>query len=132
MSDDPSHRPPDSAELALRIAELWAEFRGTMLARVAAMEEVPARLAAGTLDDEARRSAFMHAHKLAGSLGTFGLLEASREAQAIEKRLGGREPLEGADAAAIAEAALRIRLAVERGPGLPGGEAGAPPPGPHG
>ena len=73
-------------ELNERMQALWQKFRPLMLKRLKVISN-----AIATLDDEGRLpntlkiQAAHEAHKLAGSLGTFGLQEGSAAALEIER-----------------------------------------------
>lgn len=96
-------------EAALRAA--WLEHAPTILQRVATIETAAAQQLRGTLTEESRRAAERDAHKLVGSLGTFGHSEPSEVARTIEAMLApGRADV---DAAALASAAVALRNAVE-------------------
>jgi HPt (histidine-containing phosphotransfer) domain-containing protein len=76
---------------------------------VAALQEAAAALAAGQLDVEALSSARADAHKLVGSLGTFGVERGSELARQVERELeaGGRDP------ARLAALATELRTVIE-------------------
>ena len=93
------------------VAALWVEARPRALERVDAIEDAVAALMAGALDDASRDGARREAHKLAGSLGTFGVPEGSTIARGLELALeAGPQP---ADALALSEQVLALRRAVE-------------------
>ena len=73
------------SDQALRDAleKLWERSRETALARVTAIENAAAALAAGKLTEEVRRSAEREAHKLSGVVGTFGFWGASALARHV-------------------------------------------------
>lgn len=79
----------DTMEL---IAELWEQFKGKMFERVAVLVEASGALLDGGLDEELRKKAQWEAHKLAGSVGTFGFAEASRIASEIEELVQSTTP----------------------------------------
>ena len=95
------------------IAALWDEARPRALARVDAVEDAVAALMGGALDDETRDGARREAHKLAGSLGTFGVPEGSTIARELERRFEGAP--QQADAPALAEQVIALRRAIEAG-----------------
>jgi HPt (histidine-containing phosphotransfer) domain-containing protein len=66
------------------LAKVWLQFREMIFHRVAVLEDAANGAKQGELDDEVRQSAMREAHKLAGSLGTFGLMEGTRIAREIE------------------------------------------------
>lgn len=81
-------RPLDPTSTAIRtgaaIAQLWVRFRPQALERVAILEEALAALNQGSLDAALCQAAEKNAHKLAGSVGTFGFASASVIARKIE------------------------------------------------
>jgi HPt (histidine-containing phosphotransfer) domain-containing protein len=72
----------DDPELRRRLDQAWRERRLAVLGRLATIE-------AATVDADAvgRRAAAAEAHKLAGSLGSFGRTRASRLARRAEQLL---------------------------------------------
>src|ERR1700733_14435297 len=81
--------PMGSAEpssLAEAMNRLWAQFLPQIEERVANLELAAKAAAEGTLTSDLREQAHDAAHKLAGTLGTFGLQEGTelaREAEAL-------------------------------------------------
>ncbi len=72
---------------------LWGQFRSQMEERVALLEAANHALAANKLSKDQRGAANSAAHKLAGTLGTFGLTKGTvlaREAEMIYS--GDAEP----------------------------------------
>jgi HPt (histidine-containing phosphotransfer) domain-containing protein len=82
---------PDSMETANRsqVAEamnrLWAQFLPQIEERVATLELAARALAGGTLTTPLREQAGAAAHKLAGTLGTFGLSRGTELARQAEQ-----------------------------------------------
>jgi DNA-binding response OmpR family regulator len=70
----------------------------------------------GDLDDDLRRKAEQEAHKLAGSVGSFGFKEASRLALEIERSFRAGSALEQAHALALSETAAALRRELESKP----------------
>jgi len=99
--------------MAAAVAALWEEARPRALARVDAIEDAVAALMAGALGEEACDAARREAHKLAGSLGTFGIPDGSTIARELERRLEGSP--QQADAPALAEHVIALRRAIEAG-----------------
>lgn len=66
------------------IAEIWERFKDRIGHRIAVLEQAIIALRAGILGDELRTSANQDAHKLVGSLGTFGFAKGSKLARKIE------------------------------------------------
>ena len=100
-------------EFAEQIARVWDTSRGTMSARLDAVDAAGAALLAGSLGDETRAAAMVAAHKLAGSLGTFGLPDGSALATELEVML--RAP-ELPPVLRLSELAGRLRAIVIAGP----------------
>jgi len=73
-----------SEDVTRKLEELWQRYLPTMQLRLASIQAGIESLEAGHLDSEAKRRASEDAHKLAGSLGTFGLAPSSAMAREIE------------------------------------------------
>ncbi len=69
------------------LAEVWERFKEKIGNRVTVLEQAVLALRAGILDDELRQLATQDAHKLIGSLGTFGFANGSTLARKIESIL---------------------------------------------
>ncbi len=96
------------------VAGVWERMRPMILARVPPIEAAVAALLEGRLEEDLRGWAVREAHKLAGSLGTFGFPEGSRVAREIEDLLQ-EEPLsEGSSGARLSELALTLRRILEQ------------------
>ena len=83
---------PPAHELNERMRKLWQKFRPIMLTRLQKIEEAITALHSGALPDRIRVQAVHEAHKLAGSLGTFGMQAGSVAAQEIERLLSTALP----------------------------------------
>jgi diguanylate cyclase (GGDEF)-like protein len=88
---------------------LWQRHRQTNLDRIAVLEATTATVLRSTADEGAVREAAGAAHKLAGSLGTFGFAEGSGAALEAEYLL--RQPV--IDGRLLAEAVTALRAAVQ-------------------
>jgi diguanylate cyclase (GGDEF)-like protein len=95
------------------VRELWEQARPVALERLNVVDDAVAAVMAGTLDDELRDQAMRVAHKLAGSLGTFGLREATDRAAALETAFAQTPPPDTAPV--LAEHAVELRRLVEAG-----------------
>ena len=69
------------------IQAIWERNLSTTMARLANVETAVAQVVEGQLEEEVRRTAERDAHRLVGSLGTFGLYQASRTSRSIEDHL---------------------------------------------
>ena len=101
-------------EVAAAVAGVWETFRGATLDRVAALEGAVYALAAGELGPERRRDAERDAHRLAGSVGTFGFPRGSALAREIEGVLEGQGRLDSAALARLGELVAGLRADLER------------------
>jgi HPt (histidine-containing phosphotransfer) domain-containing protein len=88
------------ATIADALSRLWARFLPEIEIRVGLVAAAASALAAGELTAEQRVQAHEAAHKLAGSLGTFGLHRGTELARRAELALA-EEPV----AATVAELA---------------------------
>lgn len=112
------------------LARLWERFRGTMLERLDAVDRTAADLLEGAPDPARLAEAIAAAHKLHGSMGTFGRNRGSRLAADLESLLEEIERSPGTDPQRIlrvAELAVSLRHEVERSEPAPpeSGPAGA-------
>jgi Hpt domain len=98
-----------SDDVHAAIARLWQRSRPAILEKVGALQATAAGLAAGRLDAEDVSAARVEAHKLVGSLGTFGVEGGSELARCVEQELeaGGRDP------ARLTDLTAQLRAAVE-------------------
>ncbi len=87
----PEPTAPDLDEMQQEILSAVVKFREVFTAglsdRLAVLKQAVEALGRGTLSDELRQAAEREAHKLAGSLGSFGFTQASQLAQEIETLL---------------------------------------------
>ncbi len=81
--------PPAMAEA---LARLWTKFLPEIEQRVALLEAAAQTLATGALTQQQREAAHAAAHKLAGSLGTFGLHRGTEIARQAEHLLWTKIP----------------------------------------
>jgi CheY-like chemotaxis protein/HPt (histidine-containing phosphotransfer) domain-containing protein len=98
----------DDRAIAEALAEVWADHRGTVRAQICELEKASAALLSGSLGDRERREYRSTAHKLAGSLGSFGFLDGTRAARQVESLLGRDDP----DPRAVSEATVALRDAL--------------------
>jgi HPt (histidine-containing phosphotransfer) domain-containing protein len=76
---------PETIDPHLR--DVWAEFERMIFQRLQAIQAAAQAAERGSLDEALRQTAILEAHRLAGSLGTFGLAEGTRLAREIESLL---------------------------------------------
>jgi len=102
--------------LADAVRQAWERFRGAVMERVDAVESAAVAVLEGGLDEESRRHAEREAHKLAGSVGTFGFAQGSRLAREIELLLQGAAPLGQAEALKLTDLVVALRRELARPP----------------
>ena len=73
------------AKISQDMMDIWERFQEKYSDRVTVIEEAVNCLLKDTLNEQLRQQAIKEAHTLVGSLGSFGLLEASRLARQLEK-----------------------------------------------
>jgi diguanylate cyclase (GGDEF)-like protein len=108
----PGEQTKTDATLDADLAALWERFRPINLARLSVLEDAVAALLKDSLSSELRAQAAAEAHKLVGSCGSFGHMEASRIARQMEMLLTDESELERPDLLRISRgvASLRERL----------------------
>lgn len=113
-----NHGPADD-QLNTAVFALWGRFRETMFARLKTIEMASGAALTNSMSDAQRGEALNAAHKLAGSLGTFGLGEGSKLASKLELMLEGAELLGSEQSHHLGELAKMLRKEMERGPTAP-------------
>ena len=96
------------ARIQARLREVWISTRGTLEERITALEDTVALLQSGRLSSVQREDSLSAAHKLAGSIGMFGLHDGSECARSIENSLSFEHP----DVKVILDAVSRLRTYV--------------------
>ncbi len=87
-SSDYTPSPPKlPASAPVEIADSWERFKHVILSRMTKLEQTVTAAKANVLTEDLRRDAEIQAHKLAGSLGMFGLKSGYHLAQKIEQWL---------------------------------------------
>lgn len=76
-----------SQQTMTAVAKLWERVSQGVSDRLVILEQAATALLVGTLSEPLRQQAEREAHKLAGSLGTFGFAQGSRLAQEMESLL---------------------------------------------
>ena len=80
------------------VADLWTKLKPKARAQVRVIAGALSASRSGGLTHESRRAAWWEAHRLAGSLGSYGFADAARAAEELEVLLDGEAeiPLEPA------------------------------------
>lgn len=98
-----------SEDLQAAIVRLWTQSRPIVLGRIDGLQETARSLAAGRLEPEEIEKARAEAHKLVGSLGTFGLPRGSELAGGVEQEFEASD----CDPARLADLLAQLRALVE-------------------
>ena len=97
-------------------ARVWTQFRDVIFQRLAAVETAVTALRKATLTPEVRQKAVLEAHRLAGSLGMFGLQDGTKAAREIEHLLNDEALLSPEAPHRLIELAAVLRAELEKGP----------------
>jgi len=97
-------------------ARVWVQFRDVIYQRLAAVETAATALRKATLTPEVRQTAVLEAHRLAGSLGMFGLQDGTKVAREIEHLLNEEGLLSPEAPHRLMELAAALRAELEKGP----------------
>jgi Hpt domain len=92
------------------LRSIWGRQQSRVNYRIDVIEHAVAELASGRLDADLRRDAESAAHMLAGSVGMFGFIRASRAARDLELQLAHPTPDR---APALSALLLSVRSGVE-------------------
>src|SRR2546423_7650302 len=117
----------NDATLTDAVAQAWAESTSLLRERVSVLEETALAVLDGQLSVDRRRHAEQEAHKLAGALGSFGLVKSSRQAREAAWLLRAGRDLTTTEALRLSELVVGLRgeLAAQLpGTGGPGGGGG--------
>lgn len=85
-----------SVEILPELTALWERFKGKYRDRITTLEQAVTALQKGKLTEDLKQQALREAHTLAGSLGSFGLSEASQLSREIEQALQASSRLNAA------------------------------------
>ncbi|GAC1318307.1 MAG: hypothetical protein NVSMB2_12990 [Chloroflexota bacterium] len=105
-----------SAQLSSATAAIWARVRPSIVTGLSVQDRAIVAILSGNLDDETRAAALRAAHKLAGSLGTYGFKDGSEAARQLEQVWQSEARLKSSDAAGLAAVAVQLRLALPTDP----------------
>ncbi len=108
----PDEQKP-SPDLTAILNQLWTRFLPEIHERVSILEFSAHAYASGIATQEQHRGAHAAAHKLAGSLGTFGLTQGSELAREFELMCAADELCSPAQAERLAAIAAEIRIIVD-------------------
>jgi DNA-binding response OmpR family regulator len=98
------------------VNKILERYRHTFADRVIVLEQVEQALRAGYLSKNQRKSAAEEAHKLAGTLGSFGYETGSKLAQAIEQLLISRNPFSQGDISRLSTLVADLKQTLAQPP----------------
>lgn len=100
----------------LAVAKARENFKAGYAARLAVLEQATHALKEGKLDEQLRSRAEQEAHKLTGSLGSFGFAERSRFAQEIEQILQIKNCLDQAQSLRLCKLVTQLHQEIAQYP----------------
>lgn len=116
-----SHSDPDSVGsdqiqelISAELVTLWERSKEKYRDRLQVLEQAVTAIFSDTLSEELRKQAQVQAHTLIGSLGSFGLMEASRLSRQIEQAFQGKETLTQAEKELLSERVQQLGQLVEQ------------------
>lgn len=112
----PAKQQPKEAiqeTISLDMMAMWERFKSKYSDRVTVIEEAVDHNKKGFLSEQLRQQAIREAHTLVGSLGSFGLLEASRLARELEEEFQVLEE-EKLPKQNLSELVAALRLALDQ------------------
>jgi diguanylate cyclase (GGDEF)-like protein len=110
------------SDVAAALAALWDQHSEQIVGRIDTIEQAIVALMEDALDDELRQEAVRDAHKLAGSLGTFGYADGTLFAREIERILEGDTGPAPSESVRLSELAVGLRREIDREPSFDDGE----------
>lgn len=98
----------------LAVAKLQKDFQARMSDRLSVLNQATIALKEGKLSEQIRSAAEMEAHKLAGSLGSFGFALGSQLAEEIEDILQARTFLDQVQSLRLCELVTALHQEIEK------------------
>jgi len=105
--------PGNVPELDQALDKLWERFLPEMRNRVSALEEAAAAYAGHALTKALHREAHAAAHKLAGTLGSFGLARGTELARELEELYGQDKAPDAAQGERLIAIAAELKSTIE-------------------
>ena len=120
MSSQPDSHPLNLSQADTKVraavAQIWIKFKESLPEKLIIFEQTGTSLASGSLDSELRQNAQREAHRLIGSLGSFGFLEGSEVAREIDQLLQSQTTVGQQDATRLQELIQLLQQALEKEP----------------
>jgi DNA-binding response OmpR family regulator len=102
------------AKVMAIVTAMREQFQASLTEPIALFEQAIASLTTGTLDQKLRQKAKAQAHRLIGSLGTFGILEGSQAAREIEQLLQAEATLGQRELEQLKELVRLLKQSVQK------------------
>lgn len=116
----PQTRPSSIQQKAQAVlAQMWKKLKEHNSDRLAILEGVAIAMRENSLDSELQYRAKVAAHKLAGTLGTFGFIEGSQLALEIEQILGDESTFDQYEAHYFGELIVALRRELKQPSSMP-------------
>ncbi|HEY9697803.1 MAG TPA: response regulator [Trichocoleus sp.] len=113
----PAEQPDHRRKVAANTARIWDKFKHQFLDQFGVLEQASDELQASHLTAELQQQAKQMAHKLAGSLGIFGLMEGSHLARQLEDHL--QTPIKDVlQSGQIVELVTQLRQELQQDPSI--------------
>ncbi|MGC1394624.1 MAG: response regulator [Coleofasciculaceae cyanobacterium] len=111
---------PEKAQMEIlpELTALWERFKGKYRDRITTLEEAVTALQKGKLTEDLKQQALREAHTLAGSLGSFGLGEASQLSREIEQAFQASSRLNAAQEKHLSQLIKTLADSLESTPVL--------------
>jgi len=100
---------PNSQEFTALLSRIWEKTKDVTLRRITLIEDASSSVMCGALTPDQRARAASEAHKLAGSLGTFGFSEESRMSRTVEQILKAEGDLDREQGSQLAQLLCQLR-----------------------
>ena len=105
----PDSKSTATSQIPPELMVLWERSKEKYRDRINILEQAVAALVTDTLSAELRQQAQMQAHTLLGSLGSFGLMDASRLSREIEQTFQANRTLNPAEKEQLSTQVLALR-----------------------
>ncbi|HEV2214926.1 MAG TPA: Hpt domain-containing protein [Terracidiphilus sp.] len=102
-----------SSAIEQAIRRMWVQFLPQLQERVTLMDTAARALAGGACAPEQLNEAYLAAHKLAGVLGTLGLMEGTSLAREAEIVFGAGAARASAECVRLEAIAVQLRQMIE-------------------
>lgn len=99
-----------------KVVMMWDKFKDKYCDRLLILEQALMALREGTFNEELRKKALREAHTLAGSLGSFGLTEASYLCYEIEQKFKSGSVLSTSWSRHLSRLVRELQQAIEKPP----------------